>query len=129
MKRAGWLAIGALVVIGLFILFVSLPFLIGWIGWGPRWFWTNRGGWGMMGPGVMGGWSFGPLGWLGMILMWLFPLGLLVLLILGIVWLAKVIAQPEGQTLARPSRTCPACGRPVQAEWRHCPDCGHSLPQ
>ncbi len=128
MNRTGWWAIGALAVLGLLALFVGALFLIGWTGWGPRWFWTYRGGWGMMGPGMMGGWGFGPLGWLGVIFMWLSPLGLLILLILGIAWLVRAIAQPRGQALAEPGRICPACGHPAQAGWRHCPYCGQSLP-
>ncbi len=127
MNRIGWLTIGALAVIGLLVLLVGLSLLIGWMGWGPRGFWTNGGSWGMMGPGMMGGWGFGPLGWLGMIFLWLFPLGFLILLILGIAWLIKAIAQPGGQALTAPGRTCLNCGRPIQADWKHCPYCGQPL--
>jgi len=37
----------------------------------------------MMGPGMMGGWGFGPFGWIGMIFIWLVPVGLVVLVVLG----------------------------------------------
>jgi hypothetical protein len=54
------------------------------------------GGYGMMGYGhmpVMYG-GFGMFG-LGMILMWLIPLGLLVLIVLGIAWLVKQLTAPK----------------------------------
>nr|MBI2905371.1 hypothetical protein [Chloroflexota bacterium] len=50
------------------------------------------GGWGMMGPGMtlapcalggVGGWGFAPFGWIGMIFMWLIPIGFIVLTVLG----------------------------------------------
>lgn len=93
------------------------------------------GGWGM-GPGMMGrylGYSgpgrlFGGLaGLLFMGLMMLVPVGLLILLALGIVWLIKAVAPSGGQTSAVPSKTCPNCGRSVQADWQLCPHCGQKL--
>jgi len=86
------------------------------------------GGWGygMMGPGMMR-WGFAPFGWLGVIFMWLIPLGLLALVVAGIVWFVRAMG---GQGEAHPRRsmaTCPACGRPVQSEWHHCPSCGETL--
>ncbi|HID87032.1 MAG TPA: hypothetical protein EYP55_06580, partial [Anaerolineae bacterium] len=94
------------------------------------------GGWGMMGPGMMGGWCpwcggtgrlggggvlgglFGPL---FILLGLLIPIGLLGLLILGGVWLVRNV----GRVAAPPAlaRTCPSCGQPVQAHWQHCPYC------
>lgn len=43
------------------------------------------GNWDMMGPGMMGGWGYNPLGWIGMLLMWLIPVGILVLAIFGVI--------------------------------------------
>jgi predicted amidophosphoribosyltransferase len=62
-----------------------------------------------------------------MIFMWLVPLGFLALLILGVVWLVKAVAQPGAQTFATVGRACPNCGRPAQADWQVCPYCGQSL--
>jgi len=45
--------------------------------------------WGMMGPGMMHNWGFGFLGWIGMILMWLIPISILVLVVLGIAGLFR----------------------------------------
>ncbi len=56
------------------------------------------GGYGMMGYGHMpmmyGYGGFGMFG-LSMIFMWLIPLGLLVLIVLGIVWLVKQLTAPK----------------------------------
>jgi hypothetical protein len=60
-------------------------------GWGYR-------GWNMMGPGgMMGNWgaSPSPLNWVGMIFMWLFPVGLLLLAAFGIIWLVKNNSNPK----------------------------------
>jgi len=45
-----------------------------------------------MGPGMMHGWGFGFLGWVGMILMWIFPIGLLALVILGVFKLVRRVS-------------------------------------
>lgn len=112
---------------------VLLVFLIGagalsaaWGGWGPM---------GMMsggGPGgMMGGWGVGLFGWLFMLLWLLFPLGLLVLMALGAVWLFRQISEPTGPAAGPPrpaeEQACPNCGRPVQADWQLCPYCGQEL--
>ncbi|HLF75219.1 MAG TPA: zinc ribbon domain-containing protein [Anaerolineales bacterium] len=85
--------------------------------------WGYRGG-GMMGPGMMGHWGFAPLGWVGMIFMWLVPIGFIVLAVLGIVWLVRNLG---GNTPPAVERTCPNCGKGVQADWQHCPHCGTAL--
>lgn len=134
MGRIGWTQVGVFAVIVLVILLVGitlLPLLLG--------------GWGMMGPGMMGGgWSEGwcpfcggtgryPGGFFGGILGWvfilagmLFPLGLLVLLALGIVWLVRAVGRPPSGTTPSP-QTCPKCGKPVAVDWRVCPFCEEDL--
>jgi len=134
MSKINWTQVAVLGVAALLVVLIGASLLGGYGGWGP--------GWGMMGPGMpalspvegmggwgrgWGGWGLGPFGWLGMIFMWLFPLGLLALLILGVVWLIKAVAQPGSQTPAAPGRTCPNCGRPAQADWKNCPYCGTTL--
>jgi hypothetical protein len=71
-------------------------------------------GYGMMGygPGI----PFG--GFLG----WLFPLGFLALLVLGIVWLVRSLNRPR--PMAVETHACANCGKPIQADWRNCPHCG-----
>ena len=83
------------------------------------------GSWGMMGPGMMGGWGFSPFGWVGMIFMWLVPLGFILLVALGVVWLVRAVGSGNQSALA--GQTCPSCGRTVQADWRNCPHCGTQL--
>jgi hypothetical protein len=56
--------------------------------WSPR-------GWGIRGDGMMGGngimsnLGYSPFGWLGMIFMWLIPVGLIALAVFGVVWLVR----------------------------------------
>lgn len=119
MNRMNWAQVVVFALIALLVLLIGASWLGGY------------GGWGMMGPGMMGGWGFGPFGWLVMIFMWLFPLGLLAVLALGIVWLFRQASGSSG-AVGGPSQTaagqpCPSCGRPVQADWRVCPYCGQQL--
>jgi hypothetical protein len=83
---------------------------------------------------MMGG--FGIVGILGGILMLLFTVGIGALVIFGIVWLVRNVAQgvqPGGavSSLApmRPMtvETCDSCGRTVQRDWKHCAHCGSPL--
>lgn len=47
-------------------------------------------GWGMTGPGgMMGNWGYAPAGGGGMLLGWLIPVGIIVLIVLGIVWIMR----------------------------------------
>jgi uncharacterized membrane protein len=117
MNRVNWTVVVVVSVIALLALVLGAS-LIGNRGYGS---------WGMMGPGMMDGrWGFAPFGWIGMIFMWLIPLGILVLTVLGIVWLVKAIG--GGNNPVAPTQTCSSCGRGVQADWKNCPYCGASLP-
>jgi hypothetical protein len=115
MKKVNWTAVVIFSVVVLVVFMVGVSLLGGW----------GYGGWSMMGPGMMGGWGFGPFGWLGMISMLLIPVGLLVLIVLGAVWLIRAIG--GGTSRASEMRSCPNCGRGVQPDWRNCPYCGKSL--
>jgi hypothetical protein len=80
MHKVNWLVVGIISVVTLLFLFGG-GMMMG--GWGYR-------GWGMMGPGgMMNNWGYSPLGWIGMIFMWLIPVGLVVLAVFGIVWLVR----------------------------------------
>ena len=84
------------------------------------------GGFSMMGPqfgGMFGGW--GMFGGLMMLGMFLIPLGVLALLVLGGIALVRSISMPRTSVPA--GVTCPSCGRPVQNEWTTCPYCGKPL--
>ena len=91
------------------------------------------GGWGIMGPGMtlapgasagVGRWGFSPFGWIGMIFMWLIPVGLIALIVLGIVLLVRNL---DGPASFVSGRACPHCGKDVQADWQHGPYCGTAL--
>ena len=123
MNKVNWTAVAVFGVVVLFVFLIGASLLGGFGGYGGY----NRG-WGMMGPGMMGNWGFAPFGWIGMLLMWLFPLGFLVLFVLGIAWLVKAVSRPGGSQLpASPAKTCPNCHRPAQADWQNCPYCGTAL--
>lgn len=108
MKKVNWLW---LVIIGLIALL--LLFSAGMLS-----------GWGMMGSGMMGRWGYSTFGWLGTIFMWLIPVGLMGLTLIGIVWLVQNLGGPTPPTSGR---VCPNCGKGVQADWQNCPYCGTSL--
>ena len=114
MKKVNWLVVGVSSIVGLLLLFGG-GMMMG--GWGYR-------GWGMMGgPGMMG-WGYSPFGWVGMIFMWLIPVGFVVLTVLGVVWLVRNVGNTTTQSLQGP---CPNCGKGVQADWKNCPYCGTAL--
>ena len=118
MNKVNWMVVSAASIAVLLVVLIGVSLLGGFGGYG---------GW-RMGPGMMGGWGPAPSGWAGMLLMWLFPLGFLVLLALGIVWLVKAISQPgSGQLPSTSVKACPNCHRPAQAEWHNCPYCGTAL--
>ncbi len=123
MKKVNWIAIAVFTLVALLV-FQLVTFLLGGWGYGYR----GNGGWGMMRPEMMG-WGYSPFGWigmgLGMILMWLIPIGILALIIYGVVALAK----GTGNNPPAPSSTtpCPHCGKGVQANWKNCPYCGAVL--
>jgi uncharacterized membrane protein len=115
MKKINWLIVGIVAVLALAFLF----------GGGMMGGWGYRGGWGMMsGPGMMGGWGYAPFGWLGMTLMWLAPVGVIALTVLGITWLVQNLNR---STPLVPQSVCPNCGKSIQADWKNCPYCGTAL--
>jgi len=113
MKKVNWLVVG---IIG----FILLLFLFG------AGMMSGRGyhGWGMMGPGMMGSWGYSPFGWIGMIFMWLIPVGILVLAGFGVAWFVKKSGNSSPTTSLNP---CPNCGKGTQADWQNCPYCGTAL--
>ena len=90
MQKVNWLLVGIISFVIILILFGG-GMMMG--GWGYR-------GWDMMGPGGMmenRGYSStpSPLGWIGMIFMWLIPVGLIVLAVFGIVWLVRNVGNSK----------------------------------
>ena len=117
MKKINWLIVGIIGILALLFLFGG-GMMSGW-GYG------NHGyrGWGMMGPGMMG-WGYSPLGWIGMLFMWLIPIGVITLIVFGIAALVRNSGNP---TLPSSQSPCPNCAKSVQADWQNCPYCGTAL--
>jgi hypothetical protein len=84
MQKVNWLIVGVLSFVIVLILLGTEMLMSDW---GIR-------DWGTMGPiGMMENWEYSsppsPLGWVGMIFMWLIPVGLFVLAVFGTVWLVR----------------------------------------
>src|SRR3990172_9983337 len=90
MNRINRIAVAVFGIVALVVFLIGASLLGSW----------GYCGWGMMGPGMMGGWGFAPFGWIGMIFMWLIPIGLIALTVLGVVWLARAVG--GGTTLGSP---------------------------
>lgn len=80
--------------------------------------------------GMMGGFGYmHPFSFFGMAFMWLIPIGIVVLLALGIMSLFKESKKTDHQhvdtsTLAQ---VCQNCGKNVQNDWNTCPYCGEKI--
>jgi hypothetical protein len=93
MQKINWLAVGAISVIVLLLLFGGGMTLAPGASAGMAGGWGYRG-WSMMEPGgMMNNWGYystpTPFGWIGMIFRWLIPVGLVVLAIFGAVWFMR----------------------------------------
>lgn len=69
--------------------------------------------------GMLGNWGYSLFGSMGMIFMWLIPVGLIVLILLGFVR----FIQGRSRHLSSTDQVCLHCGKSVQADWRFCPSC------
>jgi hypothetical protein len=118
MKKINW------TTIAVFVIVVLLAFMVG-----VSMFGGGYGGYGMMGGyGGHMGWGYSPFGWfgmgLGMLFMWLIPIGVTALIVYGVVALTRNMGNNVPGTL---SKSCPNCGKGVQADWQNCPYCGNTL--
>jgi hypothetical protein len=100
----------------------------------------GNGGWGARGM-YMGG--FGMLGFgrmmpFGGLFGGLVSLGILVLIVLAIIWLAGNLRRPAVLAAAPvapvnpvvpavAAHPCEKCGEPVQEDWKFCPHCGKKV--
>ena len=96
MQKVNWLVVGIIGIVALLLLFGG-GMMMG--GWGYRG-WSMMGPGGMLGPGgMMNNWGYSsspsPLGWIGMIFMWLIPVGLVVLAVFGVVWLVRNVGNSK----------------------------------
>jgi putative membrane protein len=79
MEKMKWKAIFVWAILVLLVIVVVLGLMRGW----------GSAGWNRMGPGMMGNWGFGPFAWLGIIWMWLIPIGFIILVVAAVVWLMR----------------------------------------
>lgn len=95
MKSVNWTQVGVFAIIVLLVFLIGISLLGGLGGYG---YGVMGARYGMMGSGAafahpcgvgLGGWGFPIAGWLGIISMWILPLGFLALLVAGIVWLVR----------------------------------------
>jgi hypothetical protein len=120
MKKVNWLIVGVIGVITLLYLFGG-GMMLSW-GYGNHGYrnWSMMGG----GPGMMGGWGYSPFGWIGMVFMWLIPIGVITLIVFGV----AALAQNAGNSATLSSQSpCPNCAKSMQADWQNCPYCGIAL--
>jgi hypothetical protein len=114
MKKVNWWIVGIVAVLATLFLFGG-GMMMG-------------GGWGYRGYGMMGNWGYSPFGWfgmgLGMLFMWLIPIGIVALIVYGVVALVRNTGNTAPST---PFAPCPNCGKDTQADWKSCPYCGTTL--
>ena len=118
MKNVNWWIVGIITIIVILFLFGGGMMS----GYGYR-------GYGMMGgPGMMGSWGHSPFGWfgmgVGMLFMWLIPVGILALIVFGV---ASLVRNNGNPTPSNFQGSCPHCGKGTQAIWQNCPYCGTTL--
>jgi len=114
MKKVNWWIVGTVGILVAALLFGG-GMMSGW----------SRGGYGMMGGyGGHMGWGFSPFGWIGMLFMWLLPIGILALVVYGVIALVR---NSGNNTPATSQSTCPNCGKGIQVDWQTCPYCSTSL--
>lgn len=67
------------------------------------------------------------MGVLGLLLMFIVPLGFLGLLIGGIVLLVRALQKPDQTVNRHLAARCDNCGKKVESDWAICPYCGEAL--
>ena len=125
-KTLQWVIGISIILIAITVIASSiLPFLLPQAAWG---------GWqGMMGPGHMfggGGMTGGfgmPFFGLGMITMLLWPVLIIGLIVLGVVWLVRSIGTPAAPQPPAAAIYCSNCSKPLQPGWKACPYCGEKV--
>lgn len=112
MNRINWAVVVAFVCVVLLVFIVGVSLVGGW----------GHGGWGMMGPGMMGRLGYFPVGWIGMIFMWLIPVSFISLIVVGVGWVIRSIDNGSHPIVSW--QNCSTCRRSIQTEWHNCPYCG-----
>ncbi|MCB2209334.1 zinc ribbon domain-containing protein [bacterium] len=85
-------------------------------------YWPQRGGMHMTTP-----FTSPFMGLLGGLLMFLLPVGVITLIVLGVIMLVRAGRNSSAPAEPPAALTCPNCGADVKAEWKVCPHCGEGL--
>ena len=123
MKKTNWLAVSLVAIVAIVVIFlIGTMFGGGYNGYGMMGGWGGSRGYGMM------NWGYSPFGWfgmgLGMIFMWLIPIGIVAFIGYG----AMTLARNTGVNSPAVSlAACPNCKKGIQADWQNCPYCGKAL--
>ena len=94
MKKVNWLVVGIISAVVVLLLFGGGMMMGGW-GYGSGGMTlapgasAGVGNWGNGGYSMMNNWGYSPFGWIGMLFMWLIPVGLIGLAVFGIIWLVR----------------------------------------
>ena len=104
MKNVNWWIVGIVAIIVILFLFGG----------------GMMSGYGYRDYGMMGGPGMG----IGMLFMWLIPVGILALIVFGV---ASLVRNNGNPTPSNFQGTCPHCGKGTQAIWQNCPYCGTTL--
>jgi len=117
-KALQWIiGVAVVLIVASTIFSTVMPFFF------PR---TDLGGYGMMGPGMMGGFGM-PFFGFGMITMLLWPALIIGLIVFGVVWLVRNIGTPAAPQPLAAALNCAHCGKPLQPGWKACPYCGEKV--
>jgi hypothetical protein len=136
-KALQWvLGVSAVVLTLAIVASLVVPFFLpqaavaGWRGMGgPGHMFGSGPMMGGFGRSVMGGWAMFGLGRL------LWPLLMVGLIVLGVVWLIRAVSAPRMPAAAVTPAAVPSalptpcahCGQPLQAGWKACPYCGEMV--
>jgi uncharacterized membrane protein len=124
------LLVVGLVVFGLGALrFSRMTSFMGWdrtraIPDGGYGYWPERGGMHMVMP-----FASPTMGIFGGLLMFLLPVGVITLIVIGVIMLVRAGRKPSSPAAPPVAQTCSNCGADVAADWKVCPHCGEGLKQ
>jgi hypothetical protein len=91
MQKVNWMVVGVISIVIVLLLFAAGMIMGGW-GYGSGGMMSS---WGNGGYGMMNNWGYSPFGWIGMLFMWLIPIGLLALAVFGVVWIVRKTGNPK----------------------------------
>jgi len=119
---------GVVMITAVVVISAIVPLFAAGLGW--------TGGYSMMGAGqahmpMMGQAGAYGMGGFGMpfmgIGMLLWPLALVALSVLGVVWVTRKASTPGAPQPPAVTAACAHCGQPLHTRWKVCPHCGEKI--